>query len=391
MSLDPHLRWKGEEEGNPGLVARNTEWFFSSRGVRAPAGVEVTIIVSQPMQRYMARRTSNKIEPATMTIVTTSPNVGVGATASFTADLSQMACLLNRRFYRQGLNWAVAGFKVFTGDGVQGMVSIRKLPNTWVMSNAWEKGMRAWLRMNREALEDSPSVRPRFLDFKIYADETHHTAGFDGNLLPLDSQLPLSQAYVAGEWEASKIVQPKTDGTDDVQERELLAVGPNYPGVSPVSGFNAVSLIEGYAASRGLPNVLDPNVPADAASADGNIPANWIASMFNQGTEQTETVIEDMISENNIAPYPFENDGVHTDTMYPGGANQAPSLQRHDFVGISGTTIGGISRLKGGNFPCGLVRFDFANTGTSGGTLTIQIDLVPGNHRGYLAEPMTEM
>ena len=48
--LQHHLRWKGEEEGNPGLVARNTEWFCSSRGVRASAGVEVTIIDSQPMQ-----------------------------------------------------------------------------------------------------------------------------------------------------------------------------------------------------------------------------------------------------------------------------------------------------------------------------------------------------
>ena len=33
MSLDPHFRLKGEEDENPGLVARNTEWFCSSEGV----------------------------------------------------------------------------------------------------------------------------------------------------------------------------------------------------------------------------------------------------------------------------------------------------------------------------------------------------------------------
>ena len=48
-----------------------------------------------------------------------------------------------------------------------------------------------------------------------------------------------------------------------------------------------------------------------------------------------------------------------------------------------------MTRIKGGNFPCGLVRFDWTPETTS--NIVIQIDLVPGNHRGYLCEPMTEM
>ena len=31
----------------------------------------------------------------------------------------------------------------------------------------------------------SPSVRPRFMDFKIYADADHHAAGFGAPVLPL--------------------------------------------------------------------------------------------------------------------------------------------------------------------------------------------------------------
>ena len=338
----------------------------------------------------MARRTSNKIEPAVMTISLATDSVTPGNTGSFTADLSQIASVVNRRFYRQGLNWAVAGFKIITsGDDL--VINVSKLPNTWVMSNAWEKSMRTWLRMNKEALEETDSIRPRFLDFKIFADETHHAAGYSANLVPLDGSLPLAQAYTMGEWEASKIVIPKTDGSDDVQERQLLGVGANYPGVSPVTGFNAVSLIEGYAASRGLPNVLDPNTPADAASANDNIPANWMAAMFNDGTDQTEAVLDDLITENNIAPYPFENDGVHLDTMYPGGANQAPGLQIHDTSRVTGTTLSNTTRIKGGNFPCGLIRFNLSNVGSATSNMSILIDLVPGNHRGYLAEPMTEM
>ena len=386
MSLDPHLRWKGEEEGNPGLVARNTEWFCSSRGVRASAGVEVTIIVSQPMQRYMARRTSNKIEPAVMTLYVPTSSVG-GVTPSITEyiDLSQVASLVNRRFYRQGLNWAVSGIKVLSQTGFVGSITCAKLPNTWVMSNAWQKSFSAWQRMNKEALSEAESVRPRFLDFKVYADSEHHAAGYGANLLPL----ALGGSFTSGEWQPSKFVIPNTAVAGQVFSREAIAVGSNYPGAG-ASGLNAISLIKGYAASRGLPNVLDPNTPGDAADADGAIPQNWMTALHNDGSSQDEEVVEDMIGENNLAPYPFENDGTAIDTMYPGGANQGSGLQIHDVNYISNTTIGGQTRIKGGNFPCGLVRFDITNTGETS-NLVLQIDLIPGNHRGYLCEPMMEM
>ncbi len=343
------------------------------------------------MAKRSYSRKGNKIQPAVQTLTFAFNAPGGNATTSNFIDLSQVASLMNRRFYRQGINWAVAGFKFMSAAGFAGQIGVNKLPNTWVMSNAWEKGFRAWQRMNNEALDETPSVRPKFLDFKIYADATHHAAGYGANLLPISVGDHLAAGLATpGEWEASKITQPKTDGTAAVQERELIAVGSNYPGVSPATGFNAVSLLEGYAASRGLPDVLDPNAPTDSASVDGNIPANWIASMFNQGTEQTETVVEDMISENNIAPYPFENDGTHVDTMYPGGANQLEGLQIHSIETVTGTTIGGISRVKGGNFPCGLISIDAFNSGDTADVI-VQIDLVPGNHRGYLCEPMTEM
>ncbi|MBT3657466.1 MAG: hypothetical protein HN544_04640, partial [Euryarchaeota archaeon] len=157
------------------------------------------------MEPFMARRTSNKIEPAEMTLQLITPSVAAGAVGSFTADLSQIVSLVNRRFYRQGLNWAVAGIKILTTNS--GTIQVSKLPNTWVMSNAWEKGMRAWLKMNNEALAETESVRPRFMDYKIHADETHYDAGFAANLLPYDGALPPAP-YAVGEWEASKMVIP---------------------------------------------------------------------------------------------------------------------------------------------------------------------------------------
>ena len=350
----------------------------------------------------MARRKSSpkrsNIEPAVLTMTFATPSPGAGVTGRSYIDLSQVASLVNRRFYRQGLNWAVAGFKVSSTKA--GTCNLYSLPNTWVLANSWEKSMKTWMKMNREALEETQTVRPRFLDFKIYADAEHHAAGFIGNLLPI-SIGGVGVAHIAklGEWDSSKIVIPDSTLVGNTLERELVAVGGNYPGNSPVTGLNAVSMIEGYAASRLLPEVLDPNAPDDAASIDGQTPANWMSAIFNEGTGQHEDVIEDMITENNVAPYPFENgpDQLNpavpfADTMYPGGANQFTGLQWHDFVNIFETNaVNGIAiqRLKGGSFPCGLIVIDW--TPVDNANLVVQLDLIPGRHRGYLAESMSEM
>jgi len=310
-------------------------------------------------RKSYTRKTSRggKIQPAvqTMTFYVTVPD---GASTHY-LDINQVTSLLNRRFYRQGLNNAVAGFKILSNPGFTGAAVISKLPNSWVLSNAWEKSFRAWTKMNNEAMQEAQSVRPKFLDFKVYADDTHHALGFGANLLPVS----FAGLFTPGEWEASKFVIPKTNGTDDAISHEIIAVGANYPGTG-ASGLNAVSMIEGYAASRALPNTIDPNVPGDMDDASGSTPQNYLSALFNDGTEQTTDVLEDIRADNDIAPYPFENDGVNLDTMYPGGANQGTGLQIHDIEFITGTTIGGTTRLKGGNFPCGLIRFDFSNDAT---------------------------
>ncbi len=339
---------------------------------------------------------ARKIEPAELTMNFVTPAIAGGASADFYIDLMQCASLLNRRFYRQGLNVPVASIKILAED-VVGSVAIQKLPSTWIMSNAWEKGMRTWMKMNKEALEEQESVRPKFLDFKIYADAEHHRQGFGANLLPRHlTQVPggplTPTTATAGEWESSKVVIPTSLTSGTSTEFELIAVGGSFPGVG-ASTLNAVSLIEGYAASRGLPDVLDPNVPGDADDVGPTAtPENWLGAMFTEGVAQDQEVLEILTTENNIAPYPFENDGVHTDTMYPSGANQLAGLQINDFDYLTGTTIGGRTHLNGGLFPCGLIKISITNANPSGNkAFDIQLNLVPGNHRGYLCEPMTEM
>jgi len=364
------------------------------------------------------RKSMKKIEPAVETLVFDLGNVDVASTSpgsipghtTYYVDLSQSASLSNRKFLRQGLQWAVSGMRLNSyavapgtefpqpGNAIGGVI-VSKLPQNWIMSNAWEKGMRSWMRMNQEALAESPSVRPRFLDFKIYMDATHHNQGFGANKLPVTQTAygkfgpgAFTEA-TPGEWEASKVFIPNATNASPAttQDLEIIAVGASFQGAG-ASGLNAVSLIEGYAASRGLPNLLDPNTPGDADDTGGSTPENWMSAIFNEGLTQTSEVIEEMISENNIAPYPFEGAPGITDTMYPGGGNQLVGTQLHCIEPVTSSTVGGITYIKGGSFPCGLIRIDVYNTNS---TLEmnnqLQIDLVPGSHRGYLAESMTEM
>ena len=345
----------------------------------------------QCMARKKMRTTPN-IEPSEMTIILSTPNTTPGNTTTSYIDLSQCAALLNRRFYRQGLNWAVAGMKILTaqpsgGASIIGAITCSKLPSTWVFKNSWVKGFKNWQeRLNEAVGEDGEDVKGRFLDFKIYADATHHEAGFDANLLPTG----IGGQAVPGEYLSAKIRLKQFTGGSVAHE--IVGVGDNYPGISPATAYDAVSLVHGYAASRALPSESDPNTPDDLDSVAGTTPQNWMTALasLDQSTAD-EGIIRD-VSGYDLPPYPFENDGSVTDTHYPGGANQLPSLATHDMANYGGTTIGGSTYLKGGNFPCGLIRIDHSvNAESISHNVVIQVDLVPGHHRGYLAEPMGDM
>ena len=326
----------------------------------------------------MAKRSKRKygmrkMEPAVMTVTINSPTVAPGATGSFYCDLSQIACLINRRFYRQGINWAVGGMKVLTAPNFSGNLTVKKIPTTWVAFQAYKAAFTAWNRQQMEAVKESgaESAVAAFRDFKIFADTTHVAAGYAANLLPLDGQSP-AQPYAVGEWEPSQVIIPNAGAPGVNDERFLHMVGINFDNVGSSRG-----IIEGYADSRAYPQSPDPVSPnLDSTN-------NWMSQMFDVG-DNIGPVLDNATDTNDNLPYPQIN--------YPGGEIQAPTLEIHDITSISATTIGGQSRVKGGQFPCGLIRFDWApsSQNTTSVNFVVQIDLVPGMHRGYMCEKMLE-
>jgi len=312
----------------------------------------------------MAKRKYSKqsnIEPSVQTLTFVTPAVSGGAVGNHTIDLSQVASLVNRRFYRQGINWAVAGFKIFTA--ASGSVSVQKLQNTWITGNSWQKAFSKWNKQQMDAVKEmgAESAVAKFRDFKIHMDADHVTAGFGGNLLPIDSN---TTAILPGEWEPSQVVIPN-DGAPGVTNEYFVQM-------NGASSAAAKSIIGGYKFSRSYPQSPDPVSPA--------VETSWLNRMFDVG-DDNDDVLDNATDRNDELPY--------DQIAYPGEAANFAGLQIHDQSSITSTTIGGTTYLKGGNFPCGLVRIQHLPVETS--NLVIQIDLIPGNHRGYLCEPMTEM
>jgi hypothetical protein len=317
----------------------------------------------------MVRRNSNKIEPSVMTVSFTGLSAAANTIQREYIDLSQVASLLNRRFYRQGLNWAVAGFKIngnTTGSDV--LIGVEKLQNTWTTAGSWEKTMRHWLKQQNDAAKESgtQSTIARFRDYKVLMD-SQHVIDYNAAAGDLNATNLIPAGYATGEWEASQVVIPNDGAPGTTGEYVLKMVG--------ASDASAKGIMEGYALSRSVPQSPDPATPALASNS-------WLASMEDVGDNQTE-ILDNAQDKNNDLPYP-QND-------YVGAVFN--NLQLHDTVYHTGTTIGRISRLKGGNFPCGLIKLEVVNLGgdSAAFSYSLQIDLVPGNHRGYLAEPMTEM
>lgn len=316
-----------------------------------------------------------KIQPAVMTL-----NFETSATDNW-IDLSQAASIVNRRFYRQGLQWAVAGITVQLDSTAQtaGGIRVETLPHTWVCSNAWHKVMANWLKQQNEALAESgqESIAAKFRDFKIFMDLEHVQDYVDaGGDLNATNLLPRTavQAFAPGEWQPSQVVipnsSPDASGSEvDPTEYFLHMVGNGVTGVPYSRG-----MIAGYAYSRSVPQSPDPAVPAQVAGT-----GNWLRDMFDVGNDDTE-ILNNAENTNNDLPY---------DQMeYPHGAsNGGDALELHSQHYITNRSLGNRLEIPGLMVPCGLLKI----TNDTGVTAEVQIHLCPGEHRGYLAAPMQDM
>lgn len=335
-------------------------------------------------KKYSNRKRSGKLEPAVMNLSFTAAGNGTNY-----IDLSRAASIVNRRFYRQGVNWSVAGFTLTVSGTTQpGTVTICKVPTTWVAYNSWVKSKAMWDRMNDQVLDSEPGVKARYADFKVYLDESMSGAPLQTNilapatgeiLLPTDCSYNLPSTTNA-EWEYSTVQIPEDGGALPPVESTLHFVGAPNRLVTP----NKLGMIRGYARSRNRPvNTGDPNTPAGTG---------WMTDLFDVA-DNLDEVRADLVGDNDKPPYAVADDNTGDD-YYPGSSFNLPGTEVVGYASFGATAgaTGSITAqrsIKGGNFPCGLLEIKSDLTGPT--FYDVIVHLVPGHHRGYLCQPMEDV
>jgi hypothetical protein len=320
-----------------------------------------------------------KIQPAVKTVFFTIDPVAPGVTDTNFIDIAQCASIINRRSYRQGLNWVVGGFKIIVLPGYLGTCNITKLPDTWVTSNSWQKAYANWQEQRREVLKESPSLSAKWADFKIFMDPVHVAAGFASNLTPIDAA---ADPYLIGEWMESDVVVPLLGGAGGsaaAPEVSMHMIGDNVPaGQFDPATTTSAGLITAYAQSRATVLAPDPVQPGGS-----NL------SLYNElalHDEMSEHALNNAVAENNEPPYDIDD--------YPGGVLNAPEPQVVDTTAVTARTLTDTAMLKGDTFPCGLVRvtnITDAGSAVSANKIGLLMYLVPGKDKGYMTQNMQDM
>jgi len=291
-------------------------------------------------------------------------------------DLSLACSAANRRFYRQGTTWAVAGMSLITQGETAGTVDVSKVPDTWMARNSHTMVKKLWMKSQNQVLDDQPTIAAKYRDFKIYLDKDmvkseiqgvgSSPAGDEETLMPVDR---LNLTALPGEWIYSTLQLPNAGGSAAPTEVTMHMVGTD--------DADSRGIIHGYGLARSRPQLVEPNTPSDQG---------WITDIFDVADNLDEIRI-DVTDDNDVPPYRVGDNTVgNTDEYYPGGENNQPYAALHSVTNVTTTTVGGKTHIEGGMFGCGLIRFDWDLQPGKDTQMWLAVDLVPGKYKGYLTE-----
>jgi len=315
--------------------------------------------------RSKRRKSGGSLKPAQLNLT-----YGLNNGSSY-IDLAQDLSMVNRRLYKQGKVYAVAGitFTYTATPATPDVVSMAVFTagDTWSVQNAHTKGEALWNQMNRLVLADNPSIKGTWADFKIRLDDHHQAAG---NAAVKDGD---GASVLDGEWDYSTFVMPQHE-VDPVTGLPLAAdeftahlVGENTA--------TSMGLVKAYAESRATVQPVDPAVPPSLSTSFFNL-------LTDSGSQEPE--LADVIEDANDQP-PYD------ETAYPGGATNAdaPWFQQHTSSSVGSPT----GRVPGFQAECGLVKVIMEGSNASGESAIVPLTLVtfhlmPGNYQGVLAENM---
>jgi len=305
------------------------------------------------------------MQPAITSLVyVMTPSSGV---AYANIDIAKGLSTVNRRLYRQGMNYAVAGVSIGRFDTGVTKTVLQTAGNTWMVQNAWKKGYALWRAQQREVLKVMPSIEGTWADFKVTLDDVLTTA----TLNPRNSTTGGSNADpVCDEWNYSEYVWD-----DDGTERE-----PNFHLIGATNLASSIGLVQEYHISRAQVQPDDPDVESDASDS---IYAKALGT-----DEMSDMLVDNVEGENDSPPYDQSE-------MYGGDTAGDVAVVIDEFS----TSMHNSGRSVPFIAPCGLIRVSIDSKvnqdPTQPHTLvasdelhTVFVHLAPGGYKGVLATPM---
>ncbi len=281
---------------------------------------------------------------------------------------------INRQLFRQSRTYKVKSITLIDDDEEK-YIQIGVAPNTWAMRNAVKRGFKRWNEMNDQVLNDQPSLKARWNDFKPYLSPMHRLAEAGGNpIFTMETPEDIAGNKLQyGEWAFSMFESP--DGTSSVDGYEVGVLG-NHDG-SP-GNYTYVGLIQSYGNSRGTVNAGEPSIDKAAASDDP------LVNLLDAGT-QFDEIAENIIDEGNEPPY-FLGPSPSPGSEYVGGSLNMREEQMVGELNVSATAGQGLQRLYNIDVPLGVIRVDHNSTGAT--NFTLIVELAEGNYKGIHSESM---
>lgn len=280
--------------------------------------------------------------------------------------------IVNRKMFRGARTYAVAGVSLYTKTaGSQPNVMLSTIPDNWPTNNAIVKAYHLWKQMNDKVLDDNPSLKGTWSDFKPAFDEDHTVLWDAGvpSLRPIDANLALSAT--PAEWQQAEIVFPQ-HSVDAATGLPLPAVTRHLHVLGDDDAAkDTVGIIKGYESTRSTVQTEDPADDAVDAS-------NWMITLFDEGSSDPE-LIAYVVDENDQPPYDQDD--------YPGATTNLVGGNFQSYLACSYDPAQGTAKTSdhdaGFVAPLGLIKIE--TTSVSGNEF-LQIRLVPGSYNGCLSE-----
>lgn len=331
-------------------------------------------------RRRNSRRKVQKIEPAQLDLAFTIPAAGgAGADSRSYVDTALALSRVNRRGYSQARMYAYQGLTfvwrtvapVAPAPAIASIeLSVRTAGNTWVVQNAHTKGEALWHEMQDLVLDDNPSIKGKWHDYKVKLSAQQIVAR---ELNVKDSS---GADYKAGEWDLSTYVMPQHEVNPGTGVP--LAADEFTACLIGVSTATIQCLVEAYENSRATVQQDMPNVPPGVSTSFFNL-------LTDSGSQEPE-LADVIIEENDNPPYDLDE--------YPGGATNAIVPCTVGYAAISAAEVDG--RIGPFVAPCGLLEIEirgFAADGTAIATaampaIDILLHVAPGMYKGAASVPM---